>query len=177
LIPRQQAEILFSVLEVAEKAAVKVWRVVKSKYFMAVVCVLLLASAFADYFMSSLARRTFVFHVSGTGQEIVEERMIMKTGSREADIGRYVDEALLGSMSPETELLLGRDVRVGALLFRDGVVFLSVSMEAALQAGRLWDNLADLRRGIRRNFPFVTDVKFFIAGKEILFNRPNNADK
>jgi hypothetical protein len=173
----QQTGARFPAFEAVKKAAVKVRQTVKGRYLAAGVCALLLVSALADYLISGLARRTFVFHVSDTGQEIVEERMIKKTSSREADIDRYVEEALLGPLSPETDPMLGRDVRPEALLLKDGIVFLSVSMEAALQAERFWDNLANLRRGIRRNFPFVTDVRFFIGGKEMLFNRPGHADK
>jgi hypothetical protein len=169
---RRQAETRVSASDDSKTANVRQ----KGRYAAWAVCVLLLAAALADYFMSGLARRTFVFHISDTGQEIVEERMIIKTGSRETDIDRYVEEALLGQLSPETEPLLGRDVRSEALLLKDGAVFLSVSVEAALQGERLWDNLAALSGGIRRNFPFVTDVRFFIAGKEMLFNRPDTAD-
>jgi hypothetical protein len=176
LEPYQEVKTRFSAPESAKKAAFKVRSTVKGRHLAAGVCFLLLAAAFADYFMSALTRRTFVFHASDTGQKIVEERMIMKTGSREADICRYVEEALFGPLSPATEPLLGRDVRPEALLLRDGAVFLSVSPEAVLQGERLWDNLADLGGGIRRNFPFVTDVRFFIAGEEMLFNQPRTAD-
>ncbi|MDR1256455.1 MAG: hypothetical protein LBJ86_01755 [Spirochaetaceae bacterium] len=166
----------FEAFEAAKKAALKVRCAVKGRHLAAGACILLLLAAFADYFVSGLARRTFVFHASDTGQEIVEERMIMRMGSLEADIGRYAEEALLGPISPETEPLLGGDVRLETLLLRDSVVFLGVSREAALHGERLRDNLTNLSGGIRRNFSFVKDVRFFIDGNEILFNWQDAAD-
>jgi hypothetical protein len=168
----QKAKTMFAVtFAAATKTAFRVLKPAKSGYWAALFCILLCLAALADYFMSGLARRTFVFRAPDTRQEVIEERMIRRTGSREADISRYVEEALTGPLSPETEPLFGRDVRLEALLLRGGVVFLSVSVEAAVpQSGSLRDNLADLSGGIRRNFPFVKDVRFFIEGNEVLFN-------
>jgi hypothetical protein len=130
---------------------------------------LLCLIAIADYIVSGLARRTLVFHSADTGQELVEERMIARTGSRETDIIRYVEEVILGTLSLETEPLLNRDAKLEALLLRNGVVYLNMSEEAAIPpaVGRLTDKLETLSKGIRRNFPFVGTVRVFIDGNEI----------
>jgi hypothetical protein len=64
---------------------------------------------------------------------------------------------------------LDRGSRLEALLLREDVVYLNVSEEAAIPppTGRLMDNLITLSGGIRRNFPFVKDIRIFIAGNEV----------
>jgi hypothetical protein len=125
----------------------------------------------ADYFVSGLARRTFVFYLIDTGQTVVEERMLMRAGSREADISRYVEEVILGPLSLEAEPLLDHDAKLEAVLLRDGTVFLDFSEEAAIPppAGGLADKFKVLNEGIRRNFFFVKGVRIFIAGQEARF--------
>jgi hypothetical protein len=54
-----------------------------------------------------------------------------------------------------------------SLLYRDGTVYADLSEDAALPAaegGEVFSNLKTLRDGINRNFPFVGEVRFFIAG-------------
>ncbi|MDR2803155.1 MAG: hypothetical protein LBB22_02560 [Treponema sp.] len=148
----------------------KIRRFFTKKRNLAIAGLLLLCLiAFADYIMSGLTRRTLVFHSADNGQELVEERMIARTGSRETDIIRYVEEVILGTLSLETEPLLNRDAKLEALLLRDDTVYLNMSEEAAIPpaVGRVTDKLETLREGIRRNFPFVTNVRVFIEGNEI----------
>jgi hypothetical protein len=79
-----------------------------------------------------------------------------------------VEEALLGPVSPDSLPLFPREARLGSLLYRDGVVFANFSEDAVLppvEGGEVMENLRTLHTGIRRNFPFVRDVRFFIAGK------------
>jgi hypothetical protein len=123
----------------------------------------------ADYAAMGLARRTLLFYMPDTGQELVEERMIAYTGSQETDIIRYVEEVILGPVSLEAEPLLDRGSRLEALLLREDVVYLDLSEEAAIPppTGRLRDNLITLSEGIRRNFPFVKDICIFVAGNEV----------
>ena len=155
------------------RAALKVWAFVKKRQRAAAVTAVLAlcALALADYFTSGLARRTFVFHMMGNGRDIVEERMIMRTPSRAADISRYVEEALLGPISLEAEPLLDRGTRLEAVLLRDGGVFLDFSGEAAIPplTGSLADKFNVLDAGIRRNFFFVKDIRIFITGQEAIF--------
>ncbi|MDR2660189.1 MAG: GerMN domain-containing protein [Spirochaetaceae bacterium] len=135
-------------------------------------------TAVAGYISAGLARRTFVFYMADTGQELVEERMIAYTGTRETDIVRYVEEVTLGPVSLEAEPLLNRDTRLESLLLRENVVYINFSEEAAIPpaTGSLADKIAALIDGIRRNFPFVTNTRIFIAGNEIFTDWPYVAD-
>jgi hypothetical protein len=132
--------------------------------------VLLCAAALADYLTTDFTRRTFAFKSIDTRQDNVEERMIMLTGSRETDISQYVEELILGPLSPETIPLLDRNARLEALLLREDVVYINLSEEAAIPpaGGSLWDSFAVLRGEIMRNFPFVSEVRIFIAGNEVV---------
>jgi len=60
------------------------------------------------------------------------------------------------------------DILSRSLLYRNGIVYLDLSEEAALpppEGGEVFLNMKTLYAGIRRNFPFVREVRFFIAGK------------
>jgi hypothetical protein len=64
--------------------------------------------------------------------------------------------------------LFPRETRLRSLLYRNGVVYLDLSEEAALpppEGGEVFMNMKTLYAGIRRNFPFVRDIRFFIAGR------------
>ena len=158
---------------VPRRAALKVAAFVRKRQRIAAFTGLLLLCfiATADYFVSGFARRTFVFYLIDTGQNIVEERMLMRTGSDEADIGRYVAEVILGPLSLEAAPLLDHGARLEAVLLRDGAVFLDFSREAAIPppTGGLADKFEVLNEGIRRNFSFVKDIRIFIAGQEAKF--------
>ena len=120
-----------------------------------------------EFFTLGLARRTFVFYDIDNGHVAVEDRNLRVSPFREVNITRYVDEAVLGPFSPDSLPLFPRDTRLKSLLFRDGVVFLNLSEDAALppvEGGEVFNNFKTLYTGIRRNFSYVRDVRFFIAG-------------
>jgi hypothetical protein len=131
-----------------------------------------------DFFISGLARRTFVFYSINNGMTTVEDRMLKRSSSREISIGRYVEEVLLGPISPDSAPLFPRETRLRSLLYRDGVVYADLSESAALpppEGGDVFRSFHTLYTGIRRNFSFVKDVRFFIAGQAAFsgdFNRP-----
>jgi hypothetical protein len=134
--------------------------------------------AIADFLVSGLVRRTFVFYSIDDGTMTVEDRMLRRSAgtseSRELDIRRYVEEALLGPLSPESALLFPRETRLRSFLYRDGTVYADLSGEAVLpplEGGDVFRGMLTLNQGIRRNFPFVRDVRLFIAGKEAYFER------
>jgi hypothetical protein len=84
-----------------------------------------------------------------------------------------VEEALLGPSSPYSLPLFPRETRLVSLLYRNGVVYADLSEEAVLPpveggpvaGGEVFTNMETLYHGIKRNFSFVRDVRFFIAGK------------
>jgi hypothetical protein len=58
-------------------------------------------------------------------------------------------------------------------MYRESVVYADLSESAALPLEGSWDifrSLLTLNEGIRRNFPFVLDVRLFIGGNEVFFN-------
>jgi hypothetical protein len=104
--------------------------------------------------------------------------MILRSGDRETDMIRYVEEFLLGPVSPDLVPLFPRETRLRTLLYRDGVVYVDLSEasvfpppeQRALASGDkagLLENFRTLYRGIRRNFPYVRDVRLFAAGNAV----------
>jgi len=129
--------------------------------------------ALGDFLHSGLVRRTFVFYSTLEGTAVIEERFLYRSGDRETDIRRYVDEVLLGPKSQELALLFYRGVRVHTLMYRGGVVFVDLTYTAALpppEVGTVFDSLLTLNKGIRRNFSYVKDVRLFIGGNHVFFN-------
>jgi hypothetical protein len=127
-----------------------------------------ITAALVEFITSGLARRSFVFYAISDGFETVEDRMLSRSPSRELNIKRYVEEALLGPFSPDSLPLFPRETKLQSLLYRDGIVYADISIEAALpplEGGEVLQNFETLHTGIKRNFSFVRDVRFFIAGK------------
>jgi hypothetical protein len=133
--------------------------------------VLLGLLALGDFLYTGLVRRTFVFYFAADRSIIVEDRMLRRSGSREGDIIWYVEEFLLGPESPDLAPPFPRETRLRSLLYRDGVVYADLSEAAALpfpeQASPgegIFGSFGTLYRGIRRNFPYVRDVRLFAGG-------------
>ena len=139
-----------------------------------VLLVLIGTIAFLEYYVLGLVRRTFVFYSALEGTTMVEDRMFRRSVSKELDIRRYVEEALLGPVSQEAAPLFPLGTRLLSLLFRDGVVYADFSgfqdiQETFLAENGVFNSFLTLNEGIRRNFSIVKDVKFFIDGNEIFF--------
>ena len=125
--------------------------------------------ALTDFLVLGLARRTFVFYAISDGKITVEDRNLKRAPSREQNITRYVEEAILGPVTQNHLPLFPKGTRLLSLLYRDGFVYANFSEEAALppeEGGELFKNLGNLYTGIKRNFSYVSDICFFIAGKE-----------
>ena len=132
-----------------------------------IICLL----ALADYLYSGLARRTFIFYSNIGDNIVVEDRMIRRSGDREADIRCYVNEALLGPASPRSNPLFPRETRLGLFMYRNGVAYADLTDHAVLphRGGDVFRALLTLNEGIRRNFSYVKDVRIFIGGNEVFF--------
>jgi hypothetical protein len=136
--------------------------------YLALICLI----ALADFLNSGLVRRSFVFYSITEGDIVTEDRMLNRSSDRETGIRRYVDEVLLGPEKPGSALLFPRETRLASFMYRDAVVFADFSESAALPlpGGRdVFRALLTLNQGIRRNFPWVKDVKLFIGGNEVFF--------
>jgi hypothetical protein len=109
------------------------------------------------------------------GKTVVEERMLSRSGDRETDIRRYIEEALLGAVTPGSRPLFPRETRLNAFMYRDEVVYSDLTEPAALPAegGDVFKSLLTLNEGIRRNFPYIKNVKLFIGGNEVFFEEFN----
>ncbi|MCL1837063.1 MAG: GerMN domain-containing protein [Treponema sp.] len=151
------------------------WLKMRKKRLLLVFPAALALAALIDFFALGLARRTFLFYTVDSGIVTVEERMLRVSGgnllrpaSREVDIARYVQEALLGPVSPDSLPLFPRETRLKSLMYRNGVVYADFSEEAVLpplEGGEVLTNMQTLQAGIARNFPYVRDQRFFIEGK------------
>ncbi|MDR2965267.1 MAG: GerMN domain-containing protein [Treponema sp.] len=133
---------------------------------------ILVLVAIIDFLSLGLARRTFVFYTIKEGVIRVEDRMIKHSGSRENDIIRYTEEALLGPAAQDLMPLFPRETRLKSLLFRGGIVYVDFTSDAAMpptEGGMTKDNFRTLYKGILRNFSYVKDVRFFIEG-QIAYN-------
>ncbi|GAB6393290.1 MAG: hypothetical protein MdMp014T_2663 [Treponematales bacterium] len=129
---------------------------------------LLCLFAAGDALFSGRERRTMVFYTE-TGEARAESRLWLPQKSREAALTRYVSEVCLGPVSDGLKPLFAEETRLLSLLFRDGVVYANLSESAALpvpEAGSAFRSLSALREGVRRNFPFVRDMRLFINGRE-----------
>jgi hypothetical protein len=147
------------------------------KWLLLIILAVLAGAALIEFFALGLARRTFIFYAVNGKTVTVEDRMLRvfrgkKVGSspREVNITRYVEEALLGPVSPDTLPLFPKETRLLSLLYRDGVVYVDFSEDAALpprEGGEVLANMEVLYSGVKRNFPYVRDIRFFIAGKAV----------
>jgi hypothetical protein len=142
-------------------------------------------AAFSEFLILGLVRRTFVFYSIDNGKApVVEDRMLARAGSPEHDIARYVKEALLGPVSLDSAPLFPKGTRLESLLYRNGVVYADLSESAAAAVvfpADVFTGLNTLYGGIRRNFSYVKDVRLFIDGHQIIFekfreNYAENAD-
>jgi hypothetical protein len=133
--------------------------------------ILIALAALTEFLVTGLVRRTFVFYSALEGEVAVEDRMLHRSYSSETDIRRYVEEVLLGPVSPDLDPLFPRETRLNSLLYRDGVVYADLTADAALPAerGDVFQGFLTLNEGIRRNFAAVTDVRLFIGGAEVFF--------
>ena len=132
----------------------------------------LIFMAFWDLANTGLSRRTFVFHSSLEDYLAVEERLLYRSPDRETDIRRYLEEALLGPVSPGLDPLFPRETRLHSFMYRDAVVYANLGESAALPLSGsegVFLSLFTLNEGIRRNFPYVKDVKIFIGGNEVFY--------
>ena len=130
--------------------------------------------ALGEYIYSGLVRRTFVFYsdLEGNTLTVVEDRMLHQSSSQETDIRRYIDEVLLGPVSPDSAPLFPRETRLNSFMYREGVVYADLTESAALPFdanGDVYRSLLTLNEGIRRNYPAIKNVRLFIGGNEVFF--------
>jgi hypothetical protein len=134
-------------------------------FYLSLLCI----TALTEFLVLGLVRRTFVFYSVDEGKPVVEDRMLSRTKSRELDITRYVEEALLGPVTLDTIPLFLQETRLRSLIYREGVVYADLTESAAFpvsEEGDVFNSLYTLYQGIKRNFSYVKEVRLFIEGNE-----------
>jgi hypothetical protein len=135
--------------------------------------ILLGLAALWDYHHLGFVRRTFVFYSVADLSIIVEDRMLRRSGSREDEMIDYVEEFLLGPVSPDLAPLFPRETRLESFLYRDGVAYADLSESAVFPTAEqltvgspqgVFANFETLYRGLRRNFPYLREVRLFVDG-------------
>ena len=142
------------------------------KYLRLLFLLIIGLAAVGDFLSLGIVRRTFIFYTNMEGAVVVEERMLRRSADHETDVRRYLEEALLGPLSPDTAPLFPRETRLHSFMYRDAVVYADLSESAALpvgEGGDVFRGLLTLNEGIRRNFSHTRDVKLFIGGNEVFF--------
>jgi hypothetical protein len=147
---------------------------IKTPFFELICIGILVLIAAGDFFLSGVSRRTITFYAEGSGAMVLEERFIAWQSSREGAVRAFVEEITLGPSAADTVPLLGRGTRLETCFLRGAAVTIEFSEEAALPpvtalqaSGDVFRNLRGIRGDIARNFGYVKDVRFFIAGEEI----------
>jgi hypothetical protein len=148
------------------KAGFRRWAYIRRLFYVACLGIF----TFQEYLNTGFLRRTFVFYTIKDETPVVEDRMLPRIPVQERELTRYVEEALLGPVTPETAPLFFRETLLRSLLYRDGTVYVDLSEAAALppledvppKEGEIFQRLRTLSEGIRRNFPAVLEVKLFI---------------
>ena len=130
--------------------------------------------ALIEYRAFGVVRRTFVYYSVLEGATMVEDRMFHASDSKEVNIRRYIEEVLLGPVSPDAALLFPRDTRLLSVIYRDGSVYAdfsehSIFPDTSPEEGVFLAFLT-LNEGIRRNFSYVKNVNLYIGGNQIFFN-------
>ena len=134
--------------------------------------ILLLFSVITFNISSRAYRRMFIFPSADDGKYIVEYRNLSRSPVQ-GDLQYYVDEILLGSGTERTKMLFTPGTSVLSCFQRDSILYLNLSSNL-LDMG---EGVVDIKSGfelleknIKKNFPKVKNVEFFIEGKSVFEN-------
>ncbi len=134
--------------------------------------IFLLFSVITFNISSRAYRRMFIFPSADDGKYIVEYRNLSRSPVQ-GDLQYYVDEILLGSGTERTKMLFTPGTSVLSCFQRDSILYLNLSSNL-LDMG---EGVVDIKSGfelleknIKKNFPKVKNVEFFIEGKSVFEN-------
>jgi hypothetical protein len=138
--------------------------------------------AMSDFDTAGQARRTITFHaptagfgtnVLPAGTPLIEERFVPKSPNEEIALSVYLEEVVLGPEEVDTAPLVARGTRVKSVFMRNSTALVGFSQEVVLAPAGVntkhWtvkQSFYGISADIRRNFPDVTSVRYFIGGVE-----------
>jgi hypothetical protein len=139
--------------------------------------VLLAACAVADYIVRDSSRMVMTFYTLVDGKDVIEERLVRNAGGEEDEVRRFVEEMLLGPLTPGAAGFFPLEPAQSCVLEGDSV-FISLPPAAVwagvkdaegvltVDGGRAAGALA---RDIKRNFRHLKNIGIFIDGRETSF--------
>ena len=135
----------------------------------AIALVILIVSVILFNADNGKSRRMFIFPSAENGRYIVEYRNLYKKPVQ-GEIWLYVDEILLGSSVERTKLLFTPGTSVISCFQRGSVLYLNLSSDLI----DMGDGVIEIKEGfdlleknIKKNFPRVKSIEFFIEGKSV----------
>lgn len=125
---------------------------------------------FSDVASGHKERQVFLFESYSTSDLACEVRTLEQMSHKTA-IRAFVDELLLGPISPDARPLFPLGTTVRSCFLRDGVLYLDLSEDAIqLEAGTPSQNTVAteiLKRNLFTNFRNIDIIKLYIVGKEV----------
>jgi hypothetical protein len=118
--------------------------------------------ALVSFLGAGTVRRTFVFFTN-EGLPLVEERALPLYDDLEDSIRAYMDDLLLGPLSPDTAFFFPEGARLRSFFYRSNRLYADYNRTAYF-ADFDWQILAE---ELSRNFPMIREMYFFIDGIEI----------
>ncbi|MDE5898949.1 MAG: GerMN domain-containing protein, partial [Treponemataceae bacterium] len=119
-------------------------------------------------------RYVFLFPSAGSGRLCAESRRLSARPGADA-VAQYVDELLLGPVSEYCEPLFPVGTAALFCFVRSSTLFVNVSAEA-LQCAPVGADfhavIALFEKNVRRNFPSIRSVDFFIDGNAVFETVP-----
>ncbi|MFW6216115.1 MAG: hypothetical protein ACOC45_09220 [Alkalispirochaetaceae bacterium] len=115
------------------------------------------------------SRRVLFFPNGVTGELGGEEHLLPAGGGREAQIGLFLEELILGPNTLGAVRILPEDTEVALLMLRDRELYVDFSPEilAVEEQGNLsFDDVLEMTRyNIEYNFPYLRSVTVTVAGQ------------
>ena len=116
-------------------------------------------------------RRVFVFESKANSEELsYEVRFLRKPVNKDA-VSQYVDELLLGPVSPQGRLLFPLGTKVRSCFVDENVLYLDLSEDALqifpTEASNAVDAVKILKKNLFTNFKNVDIINVFIMGNRV----------
>ena len=140
------------------------------KILVILLCVVTVISVVFVLIIGSGARRIFLFEQQNNDNLTAEIRYLKKTATKD-DMQNYVDELLLGPITPQCRPVFPLGTHVESLFLRDRTLYVNLSEEAIqLKEGKASEPLVAteiFKKNIFTNFRNVDIIKLYIVGNEV----------